>query len=343
MSSVFDVLIVGGGPAGLAAAIAAKPQDLSALVLEKGALVNSLLNYPTDMVFFTTPELLEIGGVPFVSPYEKPTRQEALKYYRRVTDSFGLDVRFGEAVVDLKRRADGVFVATSERWSPGFSDPGTERGQWMARSVVLAQGAYDFPNRLNVPGEDLPHVSHFYREPHSHFRRDVVIVGGKNSAAEAALELYRAGARVLLVHRQAALGESIKYWVKPDIENRIKEGAVRARFQTRVVEITPGKVVLEGPAGVSRERADAVFLLTGYRSDTSLLKAAGAEVEPTEGAPVHNPDTFETTVPNLYVIGAFVAGKQSGKIFIENGRFHGEVVIKEIKARSSKVEGRTSN
>ena len=326
MSPVFDVLIVGGGPAGLAAAIAARQQDLSALVLEKGALVNALLHYPTDMVFFTTPELMEIGGMPFVSPYEKPTRQEALRYYRRVTDSFSLDVRLGEVALDLTRRPDGLFAVTSQ---PSHGD----RVERAARAVVLAQGAYDIPNRLNVPGEDLPHVSHFYREPHSHFRRDVVIVGGKNSAAEAALELYRAGARVLLVHRQAALGESIKYWVKPDIENRIKDGAVRARFETRVVEITAEEVVLEGPDGVSRERADAVFLLTGYRSDTSLLKAAGAEVEPTEGAPVHNPDTFETTVPNLYVIGAFVAGKQSGKIFIENGRFHGEVVISEIATR----------
>jgi thioredoxin reductase (NADPH) len=331
--SALDVLIVGAGPAGLAAAIAAKQQGLSALVLEKGALVNSLLGYPTDMVFFTTPELMEIGGVPFVSPYEKPTRQEALRYYRRVTDAFGLDVRFGESVIDLTRRADGAFTVTSQ---PATGDR-TER---TARSVVLAQGAYDIPNRLNVPGEDLPHVSHFYREPHSHFRRDVVIVGGKNSAAEAALELYRAGARVLLVHRQPALGESIKYWVKPDIENRIKEGTIRARFDTRVVEIAAGDVVLEGPDGVVRERTDAVLLMTGYRSDTRLLKAAGADVDPVEGAPVHNPDTFETTVPNLYVIGAFVAGKQSGKIFIENGRFHGEVVIRRIKETSSKFEVR---
>jgi thioredoxin reductase (NADPH) len=334
LSSVLDVLIVGAGPAGLAAAIAAGRQGLSALVVEKGALVNSLLGYPADMVFFTTPELLEIGGVPFVSPYEKPTRQEALRYYRRVTDSFELDVRFSEPVVDLKRRPDGVFVVTSQ---PALGD----RRERTAHAVVLAQGAYDVPNRLNVPGEDLPHVSHYYREPHSHFRRDVVIVGGKNSAAEAALELYRAGARVVLVHRQAALGESIKYWVKPDIENRIKEGSIRARFETRVVEITPDEIVLEGPDGPARERADAVLLLTGYRSDTRLLKAVGADIDPAEGAPIHNPETFETTVPNLYVIGAFVAGKQSGKIFIENGRFHGEVVIREIKLRTQNLELRT--
>jgi thioredoxin reductase (NADPH) len=286
------------------------------------------------MVFFTTPELMEIGGMPFVSPYEKPTRQEALRYYRRVTDSFELDVRFSEPVVDLKRRADGVFVVTSQ---PAHGD----RVERTAHAVVLAQGAYDVPNRLNVPGEDLPHVSHYYREPHSHFRRDVVIVGGKNSAAEAALELYRAGARVLIVHRQAALGESIKYWVKPDIENRIKEGSIRARFDTRVVEITRDEIVLDGPDGTSRERADAVLLLTGYRSDTRLLQAVGADIDPAEGAPIHHPATFETTVPNLFVIGAFVAGKQSGKIFIENGRFHGEVVIREIKLRTQNLELRT--
>jgi thioredoxin reductase (NADPH) len=326
VSAVLDVLIVGGGPAGLAAAIAAKQLGLSAVVLEKAALVNSLLHYPIDMVFFTTPELLEIGGVPFVSPYDKPTRQEALRYYRRVTDVFGLDVRLSEPVARVTVRSDGTFTVVSR---PAHGQP-MER---IARAVVLATGAYDIPNLLGVPGEDLPHVSHYYREPHSLFRKDVVIVGGKNSAAEAALELYRAGARVLLVHRQPALGESIKYWVKPDIENRIKEGAVRARFDTRVVEITPDEVVLEGPGGAAREHADAVLLLTGYRSDTTLLKALGAAIDPIEGAPVHNPDTFETTVPNLFVIGAFVAGKQSGRIFIENGRFHGQVVVKEIARR----------
>jgi thioredoxin reductase (NADPH) len=327
-----DVAIVGAGPAGLAAAIAAKQSGLSAVVLEKAALVNSLLHYPTDMVFFTTPELLEIGGVPFVSPNAKPTRQEALRYYRRVTDNFGLDVRLSEPVVNLKRKADGVFAVTSQ---PAHGGP-VER---LARSVVLATGAYDVPNALGVPGEDLPHVSHYYREPHALYRREVVIVGGKNSAAEAALELYRAGARVLLVHRGAALGDSIKYWVKPDIENRIKEGAIRARFDTRVLEITPEAVLLDGPAGRASEKADAVLLLTGYRSDTTLLRAAGAAIDLVEGAPVHDEATYETTVPNLFVIGAFVAGKQSGRIFIENGRFHGEVVVREIKRRRSTSDG----
>jgi thioredoxin reductase (NADPH) len=190
------------------------------------------------------------------------------------------------------------------------------------------------PNRLGVPGEDLPHVSHYQREAHTHYRKRVVIVGGKNSAAEAALELYRAGAQVLIVHRGAALGESIKYWVKPDIENRLKEGTIRARFHTRVVAITPADVELEGPDGHVREAADAVLLLTGYRSDPVLLRQAGARLDEVTGAPVHDETTFETTVPGLFVIGAVVAGSQSGRIFIENGRFHGKVVIDEIARRS---------
>jgi thioredoxin reductase (NADPH) len=324
----FDLLIVGAGPAGLAAAIAAKQHGLRYLVLEKKGLVNSLVHYPTDMVFFTTPELLEIGGLPFVSPYEKPTRQEALRYYRRVVDTFQLDVALYEPVTGLARRPDGQFDVTTQA-NGGL--PATR----VAKSVVLAAGAYDVPNRLGVPGEDLPHVSHYYKEPHPHYRRRVLIVGGKNSAAEAALDLYRSGVNVLLVHRGAALGESIKYWVKPDIENRIKEGSIRARFSTRVTEITPSDVVLDTPAGAAREPADAVYLLTGYRSEPTLLRSAGAQIEETEGAPVHNPDTYETTVPNLFVIGAFVAGKQSGRIFIENGRFHGQVVVNEIAKRLS--------
>ena len=220
-SPILDVAIVGGGPAGMAAAIAAKQHGLSYVVLEKGALVNSLLHFPTDMVFFTTPDLLEIGGLPLVSPHEKPTRHEALKYYRRVADTFALDIRFEEPVQSITRgRGDrgGTFLLKTSRRAGGG-------GEYEAGSVIIASGAYDIPNAVGVPGEDLPHVSHFYKEPHPHFRRHVVIVGGKNSAAEAALDLYRNGAgSVTIVHRHAALGDSIKYWVKPDIENRIKEG-----------------------------------------------------------------------------------------------------------------------
>jgi thioredoxin reductase (NADPH) len=329
MSESLDVVIIGAGPAGLAAAIAAKQRGLRYVVLEKAALVNSLLHYPNEMVFFTTPELMEIGGMPFVSPHDKPTRQEALRYYRRVTDAFALDVRLFEPVSSVTRVPGGFAV---ESTPPGGS-PTTRTASF----VVVAAGAYDVPNRLGIPGEDLPHVSHYYRESHSQYRRRVVIVGGKNSAAEAALELYRAGAQVLIVHRGAALGDSIKYWVKPDIENRIKEGAIGARFNTTVTRITEAEVFLHGPDGDLRERADAVLLLTGFRSDPVLLRSVGAAIDPDTGAPVHNEETFETNVPGVFVIGAFVAGKQSGRIFIENGRFHGEVVIAEIWKRTGTV------
>jgi thioredoxin reductase (NADPH) len=330
--SVLDVVIIGAGPAGLAAGIAAKTRGLRYAILEKGALVNSLLHFPTDMVYFTTPELLEIGGLPFVSPNEKPTRQEALKYYRRVTDTHGLDVSFGETVTSVRRAGDGLFRVTSQ---PAAGEPRLRQ----AVAVVVATGAYDLANRLNVPGEDLPHVSHYFDEPHPFFRRRVVVVGGKNSAAEAALVLYRNGVSVTLVHRHEQLGDSIKYWVRPDIENRIKEGAIAARFSTRVIEITRDHVLLEGPAGRTTEPADAVLLMTGYRADTSLLKTAGADIDASIGAPFHNPDTFETSVPNLFVVGACVAGSQSGRIFIENGRFHGEVAVRTIAERIAALSG----
>ncbi|MEO6222797.1 MAG: YpdA family putative bacillithiol disulfide reductase [Vicinamibacterales bacterium] len=325
-ASVLDVIVIGAGPAGLAAAIAAKRRGLRYVVIEKGALVNSLVHYPAGMVFFTTPELMEIGGLPFVSPHEKPTRLEALRYYRRVTDTYALDVRFDEPVTSLTRGSDDVFVVTS---APSRCEPVSR----LATAVVLASGAYDFPNPLGVPGEDLPHVSHFFGEPHTGFRRNVVVVGGKNSAAETALELYRAGSRVTLVHRGETLGDSLKYWVKPDIENRIKDGTIAARMSTRVTRITADHVEVEGPTGAALLPADFVYLMTGYRADTALLDCVGAAVDAPLFAPVHDDETFETTVPNLFVIGACVAGKQSGKIFIENGRFHGEVAIRTIDER----------
>ncbi len=321
--------MIGAGPAGLAAGIAAGQRTLTYVVLEQGALVNSLMHYPPAMVFFTTPELMEIGGLPFVSPNDKPGRLEALRYYRRVTETYKLDVRFEEPVTSLTRGADGLFVVTS---SPRNRGTAVRR----ATSVVLATGAYDIPNPLGVPGEDLPHVSHFFKEPHLGFRRDVVVVGGKNSAAEAALELYRAGARVTIVHRGPGMAESIKYWVKPDIDNRIKEGTIRAHFSSSVTAITPESVRVSGPSGALDIPADQVYLMTGYRADTTLLRAAGAAVDEPVFAPVHDESTFETTVPNLFVIGACVAGKQSGKIFIENGRFHGEVAIRTIAERLGK-------
>jgi len=326
-----DVIVVGAGPAGLATAIAAQKSGLSSQIVEKGALVNSLLHYPTEMVFFTTPELLEIGGMPFVSPYDKPTRMEALRYYRRVSDAYGLDVVFDEAVVAVTRNEAmpddrGSFVVDTH------SSRGVRRSLH-ARTVVIATGAYDVANRLEVPGENLPHVSHYYTQPHPFFRKRVVVVGGKNSAAEAALDLYRAGAQVTLVHRRPVLGDSIKYWVKPDIENRIKEGSIASRFSTCVVEIRPTTVVVEREGTTEELETDAVFLLTGYGSNTTLLRSAGIDIDPETCGPVFDSKTFETNVPGLYVAGAVVAGLQSGKIFIENGRFHGEQVIEAISAK----------
>lgn len=326
-----DVVVVGAGPAGLATAIAASKSHLSCQVIEKGALVNSLLHYPTEMVFFTTPELMEIGGLPFVSPYDKPTRMEALRYYRRVSDTFKLDILFDETVVAVARDAsvpdaDGSFVVDTH------STRGVRRSIH-GRTVVIATGAYDVPNRIGVSGEDLPHVSHYYTQPHPFFRKKVVVVGGKNSAAEAALDLYRAGARVTIVHRGAAMGDSVKYWVKPDIDNRIKEGSIPARFHTRVVEIRPTTVVVEREGVVGEIDADAVFLLTGYGSDTSLMRSAGIEINTETCGPVFDAETFETNVPGLYTVGATVAGVQSGRIFIENGRFHGDQVIEAIRAK----------
>jgi bacillithiol disulfide reductase len=325
---VRDVLVVGGGPAGLATAIAASKSGLSHQIVEKGALCNSLLHYPIEMVFFTTPELMEIGGMPFVSPYDKPTRMEALRYYRRVSDAFRLDVAFDETVTAITRDGDGTngSLVVDTRSGRGV------RRSWHARTVVLATGAYDFPNRIGVPGEDLPHVSHYYSQPHPFFRKKVVIVGGKNSAAEAALDLFRSGAFPAIVHRRAALGEGIKYWVKPDIENRIRECSIPAYFDTRVVEIRPTTVVVDREGTTEELEADAVFLLTGYGADTALLRNAGVDINPDTCGPVFDPQTFETNVPGVYTVGAMVAGLQSGKVFIENGRFHGERVIEGIRA-----------
>lgn len=324
---MLDIVIAGAGPAGLAAAIAAKRRGLTYRVFEKGTLVNSLVHYPVGMTFFTTPELMEIGGLPFTSPFEKPSRGEALRYYRRVVEAYDLDIVFDTPVVAIRpHRSDGFdgFVVETA---------GKQPGQTSARYVVMATGAYDFPNRLGVPGEDLPHVSHYYGEPFPWFRKRVVVVGGKNSAAETALDLYRNGAHVTIVHRHPTLGEGIKYWVKPDIENRIAEGSVLARFSATVQEITPDDVIVSTPEGVERIAADGVFLLTGYRADNQLLASAGVEILDNGEYPKHDPETYETNVRGIFLAGAVIAGRQSGRIFIENGRFHGERVVREIAER----------
>jgi thioredoxin reductase (NADPH) len=327
--AVRDVLIVGAGPSGLATAIAAKQHGLDYVVVEKGVLVNSIFNFPTHMIFFTTPELLEIGGLPLVTPYEKPTRLEALRYYRRAVDAYAIQVSFHETVVRIEREG-GIFVVTTA------GEAGVTRVR-EARAVVLAIGYYDRPNYLGIPGEDLPHVSHYYQEAHPHYRRRVVIVGGKNSAAEAALELFRAGAQVTLVHRHATLGDSIKYWVRPDIENRIKEGSIAARFDTHVLEITPSAVLVEKDGVREALPADAVLLMTGYHPDAELMIGAGIHVDPETLAPEMEPETYETNVPNLFLAGGAIAGKATGNIFIENGRFHGEKIIKLLAERFSQA------
>ena len=330
---VQDLVIVGGGPAGLAAAIAASRVGLDYVVIERGSLVNTVQGYPTNMVFFTTPELLEIGGIPFTTPYEKPTRVEALRYYRKVTELFELRVNLREEVVRISENPREVPA----RFEIETRSVLGERRILRAHHVVIATGAFDRPNRLDVPGEDLPHVSHYYRESHQYFRQRVVIVGGKNSAAEAALELYRNGSHVTLVHRGAALGDSIKYWVRPDIENRIREGSVTAHFNTRVIEIRPTTVIVEEGKTRNELHADSVLLLTGYHADVSLFEHAGVDYDRTTYAPRFDPATHETNVPGLFVIGSAVTGRQSGQIFIENGRFHGELVVDVIRQRTAEL------
>ena len=334
-----DLLIVGAGPAGLAVAIAAKQAGLECEILEKGALVNSIFHFPRNQVFFTTPELLEIGNLPFVTPYEKPTRPEALRYYRRVAETFALSVTLGEETVSVARSGACFEVATRpSRAAPQAAvAPGASRGEGpatrtrRARHVVLACGYYDNPNRLDVPGEDLPHVAHYYSEAHAFYRQSVVVVGGKNSAALAALDLYRSGATVTLVHRRAALSDKVKYWIRPDIENRIKEGSISARFLTRVVEIHERSVRVEGGGGCLEIAADAVFLLTGYHPDRALFEGAGVRFDGETYVPEHDPETFETNVPGLFVAGSIVSGNRTGRIFIENGRFHGEAIVRAIR------------
>lgn len=316
-----DIVVVGAGPAGLATAVAAHKAGLQCLVIEKGTLVNSIFHFPRNMVFFTTPELLEIGGLPFTTPFEKPTRVEALRYYRRVADAFNLQIILGEEVVAVEH---GRAFRTITRRADGSG------GCHQSTAVVLATGYFDHPNTLGIPGEDLPHVSHYYTEAHPYYRKRVIVVGGKNSAAEAALDLYRAGARVTLVHRGSELGAAIKYWIRPDIENRIKEGSIAARFRTHIVEIGPDFAVAECSGRQDRIPADAVFLLTGFHPDVELLQRAGIRIDETTMAPEHDPQTFESNIPGLYLAGSVVSGRETNRTFIENGRLHGEAIVRSI-------------
>lgn len=318
----FDVVVVGAGPTGLACAIEAKRAGFSVVNLDKGCIVNSLFNYPTEMTFFTTPELLEIGDVPFPSANQKPARAEALEYYRKVAERFELDVRQYQTVLRITG-SDGDFDITT-------ADTRGVQHRYCARKLIMATGYYDIPNLLGVPGEDLPKVTHYYKEPHPYNNSDVLVIGAKNSAAIVALELWRHGARVTLVHRGPSMGEHVKYWIKPDIENRIKAGEIKAYFNTRVVEITPDSVLLATPRGELRIKNDFVLAMIGYRPDFEFLEEAGVVFGGPERRPRVNPETLESNVPGLYLAGVIIAGTRTNEIFIENGRFHGKQITADL-------------
>jgi thioredoxin reductase (NADPH) len=317
-----DVVIVGAGPTGLACGIELKRRGVSATLFDKGCVVNSLYHYPTHMTFFTTPELLEIGGIPMTSLYEKPVRTEALKYYRRVADHYQLDVRQYERV-DRIEGDDGAFVVYS-------TDRDGCPHAYPAKKVILATGYYDRPNLLGVPGEDLPKVIHYYKEPHPYYDHDVLVVGAKNSAAIAALELFWTGARVTLAHRGDGISGSVKYWIKPNIENRIKSGEIQGFFRTTVKEIDRDSVLLATPDGEVRIKNDFVFAMTGYHPDLDFLAAHGIRLDPDSQRPYTDPETLESDTKGIYLAGVIVAGMHTNEIFIENGRFHGEKIAEAI-------------
>jgi thioredoxin reductase (NADPH) len=313
----FDVIVVGAGPTGLACGIELKQRGLNTVLIEKGCVVNSLYNYPTHMVFFTTPELLEIGGLPMTSLNEKPGRTEALKYYRRVAEYYGLNIRQYERVLSITGENGNFHVQTSKT-------------ACRTRKIVLATGYYDIPNMLNVPGEDLDKVIHYYREPHPYYDHDVLVVGAKNSAAIAALELFWTGARVTMLHRGSKISDRVKYWIKPNIENRIKSGEVTAYFNSRLIEIHPRSVEIESPEGRKTLKNDFVFAMTGYRPDLEFLESLGIRLEPQSQKPRTNPETLESDRPGIFLAGVIVAGMHTNEIFIENGRFHGKQIASAI-------------
>lgn len=315
MPEALDVVIVGGGPCGLAAGIAMQQAGLDAVIIERSCVVSSIAGYPTYMTFFSSPDKLSIGGLPFVIAGEKPTRRDALAYYRATVTHFGLAIRQYERVEQIERAPDGWVVHS-------LTHAGEPR-RTHAGAVVIATGYFGSPNRIGAPGEDLPHVTHHFREGHEAFQQDVVVVGGGNSAAEAALDLYRVGARVTLVHAFENLDKGIKPWVIPDLQNRIKEGAIQGRWNSRVAGITPHEVVLETPTGEERLPAEHVYLMTGYTPNSELLQQLGVPIDADSGVPAHDPETMETPVPGIFIAGVLASGFDANKIFIENGRDHG--------------------
>jgi len=313
----FDVAIVGAGPTGLACGIELERRGLKPVLFDKGCVVNSLYNYPINLVFFTTPELLEIGDIPMTSLNEKPGRTEALKYYRRVADHYKLNIHQYERVLAFSG-SDGHFTVRTEKQIYG------------ARKIILASGYYDIPNKLNVPGEDLDKVIHYYREAHPYYNHDVLIVGAKNSAAIAALELFWTGARVTMVVRGSAIHKNVKYWIKPNIENRISCGEVKAYFHSTVKEIRPHEVLIQTPDGDVTVKNDFVFAMTGYRPDFEFMSAHGIHLDPKTSKPITDPVTLESERTGVYLAGVIVAGTHTNEIFIENGRFHGVQIAEAI-------------
>jgi thioredoxin reductase (NADPH) len=320
-----DVLVIGAGPTGLACAIEAQKIGVKVIVLDKGCLVNPLFHYPAGMTFFTTPELLEIGDIPFTTALQKPTREEALEYYRKVAEHYQLDLRQYEWVKTVMG-ADGDFSITA-------TDRAGRPHDYKTKKVIISTGYYDLANQLSIPGEDLPKVSHYYGEPHPYYDTDVLVIGGKNSAAIAALDLWRHGARVTLVHRDERLHHHVKYWIKPDLENRIKAGEIEAYFSSSVQEIDIDHVVINTPTGPMRLKNDFVLALIGYHPDYDFLRSVGIELSEQQHRPVCDPVSLESNVRGVYVAGVIVAGSRTNEIFIENGRFHGKQIADDLKRK----------
>ena len=321
-----SVAIIGAGPCGLAAAIELQRAGARTVVYDRGPVVSSIASYPLYMTFFSTAEKISIGGLPFVTGGEKPTRREALAYYRMVTQHFGLNVRQYENVVEI--RPEGThFVVRSERRAEGVIETPYD-------AVVIATGYFGTPNRLDVPGEALPHVSHLYREGHEAFRRDAIVVGGGNSAVDAALDLYRCGARVTVVHFGEDWDPNVKPWILPDMVNRVKDGSIAVRWRSRVTKIEPEHIVIEGPHGVDRILAQHVYLMTGFTPSSTLLRQLGVSIDSATGIPAHDSSTMETNVPKVFIAGVLASGYDANKIFIENGRNHGDPIVRRLIAHA---------
>ncbi len=321
------LLVIGAGPCGLAVGVAARRAGVPCILLDRRTVVSTIERYPLNMTFFSTPEKIEIGGVPFIASHEKPTRRDGLLYYRRVAEHFGLDARPGEEVTAVSRRPGGGFEVQVRRRH--------DDAVYHADHVVFATGYYDWPNLLGVPGEELPHVSHYFTEGHRHWRQEVVVIGAGNSSVDAALECWRAGARVTLVHLEEGFDRAVKPWVLPDITNRLKEGSITAVWRSRVVAITPSEVEIESLTGAGRRRlpADAVLAMTGYHANTELLERLGVPVDRATGVAAHDEATMMTPVPGCFLAGVIASGNDANRLFIENAREHGELIVREVLRR----------